>query len=101
MNWQLIASDALSQIFFIGPPLSSDQSFLIVGYIHAIPAIAAYESWNPMSSITEGVTTRCISKHLRSRSFRETGRPKVMPASLRIMNRSALVNDADAPVVKV
>jgi hypothetical protein len=38
---------------------------------------------------------------LRSRSFRETGRPKVMPASLRIMNRSALVNDADAPVVKV
>lgn len=102
VSWQLMDSAALSHIFLMtGHVEPSCQIPLSRGCIHAMPAIAAYDSWNPMSRMSFGHITRCIRRHFQSRPSSLMGLPVTIPISLNVMNSRALVIEADAPVAKV
>ena len=69
--------------------------------MNAIPAIAAYESWNPTSRSDEGDSVRCISRAAIRTVPVLLKRPHSRAVSPMRMNRNALTIDAPAPVARV
>ena len=55
-TWQEMLSAALCQIFLIGDD-DSGYHFSMRGYMMNMPAIARYESWNPMEEMASGSIT--------------------------------------------
>ena len=69
--------------------------------MYAMPKIAAYDSWNPISETAVGSKARCSSRDAARIPFRLVGLPVIFPISFKVMNMNALVIEAPAPVASV
>lgn len=69
--------------------------------MNAMPKIAAYDSWNPISDTAIGSIVRCISKDTARMLLRLACLPVMRAVSFNAMNMKALVIEAPAPVAKV
>lgn len=69
--------------------------------MYAIPAIAAYDSWNPISEMACGNNAICIVSDARRILPVSLNLPLIMAVSLMKIKMSALVSDAPAPVMSV
>ena len=85
---------------FIIPSPSSGQMDMNHGNPHAIPAMAAYESWKPMLDMSVGIKVRCIMRLDAMVVFRSDFLCSSLAASPVMMNMRARVIDAPAPVAK-
>ena len=103
--WHAIDIDAEFHIHFspfrTAPAFVSGQRFLRNGYMYAMPAIAAYESWSPMSPADSGMKKSCRINEVQSMLRVLLNRPVSDAVSPRMMNRKALVMEALAPVAIV
>ena len=69
--------------------------------MNAIPAIAAYESWNPIDRAAEGVRHSCIINAASNTFPVLLYRPVSRAASFNMMKMKALVMEGPAPVANV
>ena len=106
--WHAMDIAAVSHIRFIGFRIHdvfsaspSDHSPCSHGNMNAIPAMAAYESWNPTSRTASGDMHRWMISAVISTDPVFLKRPVNLAYSPRNMNRKARRLDAPAPVAKV
>ena len=93
-----------SQILTGSPSFSfpeSGQKLLNLGYMYAMPAIAAYDNWNPTSFMAPGEIVRWMMRADMSVAPKLLGLLDILALSLSIMKRNARTMDAPAPVAKV
>ena len=91
MIWQEIDIDAISHIFLngSGPDPSSGQKLFSHGWMYAIPAITASDSWKPTDPIEEGDTASCTVRAHKSVCLRLLCRCVSLAVSFMNMNRKA------------
>lgn len=92
---------AESHIRLITPPLLPGHRPFSHGDMNAIPAIAAYESWNPTSLDDPGENSSWTNRDVMRIVAMFLLRPVSRAVSLIRMNRNALVIEAPAPVAAV
>lgn len=81
--------------------LFSGHKPFIRGYMNAIPAIAAYDSWNPTVRTDSGQMQSCITSAVSSTFPVLRYLPVSRAASFSVMNRNALTMEGPAPVARV
>ena len=103
VSWHDIESAAESHTH-LNPslfPSACGQNLFSHGYMKAIPAIAAYDSWNPTDRKDCGSMQSCMNKAERKIVPVSHERPECLAASRRIMNSNALTMESPAPVARV
>lgn len=103
VSWHDIDNAAESQIH-LNPslfPVERGQNPFSHGYMKAMPAIAAYDSWKPTELNDCGAMQSCMTNADKRSVPVSQERPECLAASRRIMNRNALTMESPAPVARV
>ena len=90
-----------SHLLLTASSSSSGQNPFSHGKMKAMPAMAAYDSWNPTSRMADGSIARCMTSAESSTVPVLLKRPCRRALSPSRMNRKALTIDAPAPVARV
>jgi hypothetical protein len=100
VSWHEMDNEAESHILFMMPFFSESSSHkpLSHGWIHAIPAIAAYDSWKPTDVMSDGASMMWITRQVVMVVLRSVALCISVDISLMTMNSKARMIDALAPV---